>query len=88
MDTRLDSAAFSLLYVAPLRSKDLSEIAASARAAKVTTVTGVPDYLQSGLAVSVRRQGGRPKLLVNLRAARLEGADFKAELLKLAEISR
>lgn len=76
----------TVMYVAPLRAIDIATVAAAARAAHVTTMTGVPDYIGRGLAVSVRLRGDRPKLLVNLAAARLEGADLSAELLKLAVV--
>ena len=76
----------TVLYVAPLRALDISIVADAARAARVTTCTGTPDYLSDGLAVSVRYQGERPKLLINVEAARLEGAEFSAELLKLAQV--
>lgn len=76
----------TILYVAPLRAVDIAIIADAARAARVTTFTGTPRYLSDGLAVSVRYQGERPKLLINVDAARLEGAEFSAELLKLAQV--
>jgi uncharacterized protein DUF4154 len=78
----------TMLYVAPLRALDIAHIATCARAAGVTTVTGVPRYVTLGLAVSARLERDRPKLLINVEAARLEGADFRAELLKLAQVSR
>lgn len=84
----LDSASASLVYVTPLRAVDLANVAAATRSARVTSVTGVPRYVEGGLAVGVRLQGERPKLLINLRAARAEGADFSAELLKLAVVTR
>ena len=76
----------SVLYVAPLRAVAIRDLAATARNAGVTTVTGVPHYISHGLAVSVRLQGERPKLLINAEAAKAEGADFSAELLNLAKI--
>lgn len=76
----------TMIYVTPLRGVDIAEIATVAQAAKVTTYTGVPKYIDQGLAVGVRRVGDRPKLMVNLRVARLEGADFSAEFLKLVQV--
>ncbi|HMF88935.1 MAG TPA: YfiR family protein [Gemmatimonadaceae bacterium] len=76
----------SVLYVAPLRAVEIGDLAVTARNAGVTTVTGVPQYIALGLAVSVRLQGERPKLVINAEAAKLEGADFSTELLKLAQI--
>lgn len=82
----LEHQNITLLYVSPLRSYTVSAIAVAAASAKVTTVTGVPHYVEEGIAVGVRLQGDRPRLLVNLTASRLGGADFTAELLKLAEV--
>ncbi len=76
----------SVLYVAPLRAVEIGDLATTARNANITTVTGVPQYIALGLAVSVRLQGERPKLVINAEAAKAEGADFSAELLKLAQI--
>ncbi|MDQ8164279.1 MAG: YfiR/HmsC family protein [Gemmatimonadota bacterium] len=80
----LRATGAAALYVPPLRGLDLSAVIAAARAARVTTFSAVPAGVASGLAVGVRLQGDRPRLLVNVAAARLEGADFSAELLKLA----
>lgn len=82
----LEHQNISILYVSPLRSFGVAAIAAAAASAKVTTVTGVPHHVEQGIAVGVRLQGDRPRLLVNLTASRLGGADFTAELLKLAEV--
>lgn len=74
------------LYVTPLRATDVRTIAVVTRAAQVTTLSGVPAYVTQGLAIGVELRDGRPRILVNLRASRLEGADLAAELLKLATI--
>lgn len=76
----------TVLYFAPLRGVDVSALAASAAASGALTVTGVPRYVPLGVAVSARLQADRPRLLLNLQAARRAGADFSAELLKLAEV--
>jgi hypothetical protein len=76
----------TFLYVTPLRATDIGAIAAVTRAARVTTLTGVPRYVSRGLAIGVGLRDGRPRILLNLEAARLEGADLAAELLKLATI--
>jgi hypothetical protein len=76
----------SVLYVSPLRAFDVGAIATAAAHAQVITVTGVPKYAELGIAVSVRLEGERPRLLVNVVASRESGADFTAELLKLAQV--
>jgi hypothetical protein len=86
LGTALPRYTPSVLYVAPLRAVEIGDLATIARNANVTTVTGVPQYVALGLAISVRLQGERPKLVINAEAAKAEGADFSAELLKLAQI--
>ena len=76
----------TILYVAPLRAFSVADIAKAATAARVTTFTGVPAYVLQGISVGARLQGERPKLLVNISAARRCGANFTSELLKLAEV--
>lgn len=87
---RLDAALRLLkptfLYVTPLRAADIGAMVVTTRAARVTTMTGVARYVSRGLAIGVSLHNGRPRILVNLEAARLEGADLASELLKLATI--
>jgi hypothetical protein len=87
LDDMLAKSRPRALYVTPMRGVDLESICAATRVARVTTMTGVPRYVALGLAVGVRLQGERPKLMLNLTAARLEGADFSSELLRLVEIT-
>lgn len=76
----------TILYVAPLRGYSIASIAAAGANAHTITITGVPQYVEQGLAVGARLQGQRPKLMVNLPASRRCGANFTAELLKLAQV--
>lgn len=86
LDDVLRSSDVTQLYVTPLRATDIAALAAMARDAQVPTMTGVPRYVSQGLGVGIGQRGGRPRILINLEASRLEGAEFGAELLKLAEI--
>jgi hypothetical protein len=86
LEETMAQSRLTMLYVTPLRGFDLTNIATAARTAQATTVTGVARYATQGLAVSVRLEGDRPRLLVNVAAAKSEGAEFSAELLKLALI--
>lgn len=76
----------TLLYVAPLRGVDLKQLTSVTRAARVSTLTGVMHYVELGLAVGVRLRGDRLRIVVNLAASRLEGAELTAELLRLADV--
>ena len=86
LGTELRDHKVAFLYVTPLRAMDLDELIHAARAAGVSTITGVPGYVEEGLSVGVRLQADRPRLMINLEASKLEGADYKAELLKLAQL--
>jgi YfiR/HmsC-like len=76
----------TVLYVSPLRAVDLATVIAATRPGSVTTLTGVPEYVETGLAVGIDLRGGRPEIVVNLPASRAEGADLNAQLLKLARV--
>ena len=80
----LKSESFDMVYVAPLRAVAMGLITVATRAEDLLTITGVPEYVQEGLAVGIDEQGGKPRLLINLEAARDEGADLSSQLLKLA----
>jgi hypothetical protein len=82
----LERHGVTVLYVAPLRSADLRALAAATRSSQVITVTGVPAYVETGLAIGVGVRGERPEIVINLVASRAEGADLGAQLLKLARI--
>lgn len=87
---QLDSAllvdSLDVLYIAPLRSVDVSEIVAATRARQVLTMTGVPSFVPKGVSVGVAVRGGKPELLINQTAALAEGADFSSQLLRLAKV--
>ncbi|HSB61983.1 MAG TPA: YfiR family protein [Vicinamibacteria bacterium] len=76
----------SLLYVAPGSSRNLSPILQVAQSLRVTTATGVPDYVRKGVAVGVGLAQDRPQILINLASSRAEGSDFDASLLRIASI--
>jgi len=79
-------ADIRVLYVAPLRAVAIEEIVAISRARKITTLTGVPEFVEKGIALGLALRAERPLILVHLEAARAEGADFNSQLLKLARV--
>jgi len=76
----------NVIYVAPVRALDIGAIATIARKRHIRTITGVPEYVEAGLAVGIGLRKNRPLIIVNLSASRAEGADFTAQLLGLARI--
>lgn len=75
-----------VVYVTPLRSVDVAEIARISRSRGLRTVTGVPEYVEEGIAVGIGERKARPLIIINLRGARAEGSDFSSQLLNLARI--
>ncbi len=80
------AAGCNALYVTPLRAVTMARIAAVGRTRGLLTLTGVPEYVPGGLAIGIGLRGDRPEILVNLAASRQEGADFSAQLLRLAQV--
>ncbi|MDE3059363.1 MAG: YfiR family protein [Bacteroidota bacterium] len=77
-----------LFYIAPLRAVDISTITGISREQHVLTLTGVPEYVIDGVSVSIDVKGDKPLIVINLPAAKAEGVDFDAQLLKLAKVIR
>lgn len=75
-----------VLYVSPLRAYRLEDVVAVTRPAQITSMTGVPRYVEAGVAIGVDMKGDRPEIMINLGASRAEGADLNAQLLKLARV--
>lgn len=82
----LGTAPIDVLYVAPLRAIAISAITKLTRQREIITLTGVPAYVDQGLSVGVDARGGRTRVVINLGAHRAEGAEFSAQLLKMARI--
>lgn len=83
---RLSEEKVDIIYVAPLRAIDIEALAAVSRDLGITSMTGVPEYCGSGIAVCIGSKGGTPQIIINLQASQSEGADFGSRLLKLARI--
>jgi hypothetical protein len=86
LDSALKRQRIQVLYVSPLRAFPLGEVSAVSRAAQITTLTGVPRYVETGLAIGLDMKGEQPEIVINLAASRAEGADLTAHLLKLARV--
>jgi hypothetical protein len=83
---RLQEEGVHVLYVAPLRAVDLSQVAAVAADLGIVTFTGVREYMEDGFGIGLGIRGGRPEILVNLDVCRAVGMGLSSELLKLATV--
>ncbi len=75
-----------VLYVTPLRAVGLETVTEISRAAGVTTLTGVVEYVPQGVALGIGLKAQKPEILVNLIGAKAEGVDFSPRVLKLARV--
>jgi hypothetical protein len=76
----------SVLYIAPGLDRQIPSLLKTCQELGVTTITGVAEYVQKGVALGVGQVRDRPQVFVHLVSARAEGADFDASLLRIATI--
>ncbi len=75
-----------LLYVAPLRAADITTVSYISRRLQLLSFTGVPEYVEEGIAVGIGSKGGKPLLWINISGVKAEGFHFSARLLSLSKI--
>lgn len=81
------SLGLSILYLVPgLELADVRRVIRVTRDLDVITACGVEAYVYAGVSIGSILRGESPKILINLAASRLEGADLSSQLLQLAEI--
>jgi hypothetical protein len=73
-------------YIAPLRAVSVAGLLSATKITQAISCTGVPEYVDSGVAFGFDTQGGKPQIVINVEAAKAEGIDFSSQLLKLARI--
>ena len=86
LESAISTNSVNVLYIAPLRVLEIAGITRISRAKRIITLTGVPDYVESGLAIGIGTKGEKPQILINLAAAKAEGANLSSELLKLSKV--
>ncbi|MFA6570340.1 MAG: YfiR family protein [Bacteroidota bacterium] len=86
LDNYLESNKVDIILITPLRAVNIELLAETTRKHKVLSFCFVPEYVESGLSVGIGSKAGKPKILINLKASREEGADFSSQLLKLSKI--
>jgi hypothetical protein len=82
----IDDYGLDAIYVTPLQAIEVEQIAEICRKRKIISFSAVPRYLFLGLTLGIDQQGERPVILINIASAREVGADFSAQLLRLARI--
>lgn len=88
LDAKVAASSAALVYVDRALAPELAEITRATRVRSALTAAGARELLPQGVAVAVVASGTRAAILVNLAAARREGADLDSALLGIAEVLR
>lgn len=86
LEEAVASQDVDILYITPLDSSEIRKISKLSRSMGVITLSGVPQYSEQGIAVTVGKKGEAAQIIINLDAARAAGANFSSQLLKMAKI--
>ena len=81
------SQGINVFYIAPGNANTLTELLRMSHTRGITTATGVPEYVQRGVAIGIGKKADqKPDILINLPSSRQEGSEFDASLLRIANI--
>jgi hypothetical protein len=86
LEAILKEKNISVLYVSPGVEKHITAITQVSQSRRVTTTTGVPDFVKQGVAVGIGQRRGKPQIYINLEASKSEGSEFDASLLRIATV--
>jgi hypothetical protein len=75
-----------VLYIAPVRALDLRHITSLSRELKWITFSGVPEYADIGVGLSIGIKASRPQIIVNLQAVKAEGSSYSSQLLGISKV--
>lgn len=76
----------NILYVAPVSPPVLKAILDVCRARRIPTFTGVPSFIERGVAVGFRKRGTHAEILINFQSAREQGFNFSSRLLHISRL--
>ena len=80
-------AGINVFYIAPGNADSLRELLRVSHTQGITTATGVPEYVQRGVAIGIGiKADKKPDILINLPSSRQEGSEFDASLLRIANV--
>jgi hypothetical protein len=86
LEKEVEENDYNVLYLCPGLDRLLGEISFLAVNKKLVLLTGEGSYVRQGVSVGVVKKGRKPHILINLKAASAQGANFDARLLRLAEV--
>jgi hypothetical protein len=85
---RCRSEHAAVVYFTPGFEDDLEAIRAALSSVSVLTVGSTADYVPHGVVLGFELESGKPKIVINLEQAKLQGVSFPADLLRLMKVFR
>jgi hypothetical protein len=82
----LQDVKANVFYVTEMRGINILDVVGVSRARRIKTITVVEAYLDRGVAIGLRVRNDKPMIVVNLAAAKAEGSNLTAQLLRVATI--
>ncbi len=82
----LEHVNADVFYVTELRGVNILDVVRVSRARHIKTITVAAGYVESGIAVGLQVRDDKPVIVVNLRAAKAEGSDLTAQLLRVSTV--
>lgn len=83
---RVKERKASVVVFAPSFASRAASLAAQFEGADCLTVSASPDGVREGLVLGFDLVSGKPRMLLNLSRSRRQGADFRAEVLRLMTV--
>lgn len=84
----LRAASATVVFLTTLRTVDTSAVAERVRSAGFRTATDSAALVGRSTSLGLLLRSGRPHIVINMALAKREGADYSAQLLRLAEVVR
>lgn len=75
-----------VVYVAPGVREGAAKLASALQGLKVLSVASLPEQVAEGLVLGSAVRSGKPRVLVNLKRAREQEVDFRADFLRMVEV--
>jgi hypothetical protein len=88
LDSKLVAQRAAAVYLCPGLGDAVPLIVGVARKRTALTLTSTASYSRAGVSIGLFREEDKPLIVVNLPAARAEGADLEAGLLDVVRVIR
>ncbi len=82
----LEHVKADVFYVTEMRGVNILDVVRVSRARHIKTITVAPGYVEVGIAIGLRVRNDKPVIVVNLSAAKAEGSDLTAQLLRASTV--